>query len=134
MHCSASALHFTASALNCLCMAPLCVVKTEDQRYWFPLKFTSMRPNKAQSIVFVVEFRFKQGRVYCDDNKRFFLVADTRLYTLPCRSARRSVTNISKIASGFCITAPAQQSVTGLPCFKNFFYNLQGFGGCTHFI
>ena len=58
-----------------------------------------------------------------------FLVPDTRLYTLPCRwvgrlvgrSVHRSVRRCIRpshfwIPSGFCITAPAQPSVTGLPC------------------
>ena len=50
-----------------------------------------------------------------------FLVADTRLYTLPCwlvgRSIRPSV-RLSHfwIPGGFHITAPAQPSATVLPC------------------
>ena len=51
-----------------------------------------------------------------------FLVADTRLYTLPCRSVgpsvRPSVTNISKLSIGLWIIAPAQPSATGLPCIR----------------
>ena len=48
-----------------------------------------------------------------------FLVADTRLYTLPCRSVDRSVgPSHFWILSGFCITAPAQPSATGLPCIR----------------
>ena len=47
------------------------------------------------------------------------LVADTRLYTLPCRSVGRSVRpKHFWIPSGFCITAPAQPSATGLPCIR----------------
>ena len=44
-----------------------------------------------------------------------FLVADTRLYTLPCRSVGPSVPWLFWIPSGFCTTAPAQPSATGLP-------------------
>ena len=40
----------------------------------------------------------------------------TRVST-PCRVGR-SVRNISKIASGFRIIAPAQPSATGLPCIR----------------
>ena len=48
-----------------------------------------------------------------------FLVADTRLYTLPCRSVRPSVgPSHFWIASGFGITAPAQSSATVLPCIR----------------
>ena len=50
---------------------------------------------------------------------RGFLVADTRLYTLPCRSVGTSVRwSHFLIASGFHITAPAQPSATGLPCIR----------------
>ena len=46
-----------------------------------------------------------------------FLVADTRLYTLPCQLVCRYVIRSHLgIASGFCITAPAQLSATVLPC------------------
>ena len=52
-----------------------------------------------------------------------FLVACTRLYTLPCRSVGRSVgpsvgPSHFWIPSGFRITAPAQHSATGLPCIR----------------
>ena len=47
------------------------------------------------------------------------LVADTRLYTLPCRSVGPSVRpSHIWIASGFCITAHAQPSATVLPCIQ----------------
>ena len=62
-------------------------------------------------------------------NISHFLVADTRLYTLPCRSVRPYVrTSVRRshfwIPSGFCITAPAQPSATGLPCIRHCFHLL----------
>ena len=51
-----------------------------------------------------------------------FLVADTRLYTLPCQLVCRYVIRSHLgIASGFCITAPAQLSATVLPCTRPYF-------------
>ena len=48
-----------------------------------------------------------------------FLVADTQLYTLLCRSAGPSVRyEFCWIPSGYCITAPAQLSATVLPCIR----------------
>ena len=52
-----------------------------------------------------------------------FLVADTRLYTLRCRSVGPSVGPSVRrshfwIPSGFRIIAPAQLSATGLPCIR----------------
>ena len=38
------------------------------------------------------------------------------------RSVHWSVQSISKIASGFCITAPAQASATGLPCIRPHYF------------
>ena len=53
-------------------------------------------------------------------------IADMQVYTLPCWSVGPSVQNISKIASGFHMTAPAQSSVTRLPyiwpCFLSIFH------------
>ena len=52
-----------------------------------------------------------------------FLVADTRRYTLPCRSVGRSVRpSHFGIPSTFRITAPAQLSATGLPCIRPCFF------------
>ena len=54
---------------------------------------------------------------------RMFLVAVTRLYTLPCRSVGWSVRPSQFwIPSGFRITAPAQPSPTGLPCIRPCFF------------
>ena len=50
---------------------------------------------------------------FWDSPSFLLLVVDTRLYTLPCRSVGKSH---FWILSGFCITAPAQPSATGLPC------------------
>ena len=56
---------------------------------------------------------------------RDFLVADTRLYTLPCRSVGRSIhPSCFQILSGFRITAPAQPSATGLPCIQPCFLSI----------
>ena len=43
-------------------------------------------------------------------------------------SVRPSVQNISKIVSGFHITAPAQPSATGLPCIQPCFFVVEIFG------
>ena len=58
-----------------------------------------------------------------------FLVADTRLYTLPCRSVDRYVGPSVRpshfwIPSGFRITAPAKPSATGLPCIRPCFLTI----------
>ena len=76
-----------------------------NSRYIFLMKF----PTIGHTIYFHEEIKFPYFRL------RLFLVADTRLYTLPCRSVRRSH---FYIASGFCITAPAQLSATVLPCIR----------------
>ena len=58
----------------------------------------------------------------------FFLVADTRLYTLPCRSVDRSVRrsrNLFKLRAVFCITAPAKPSATVLPCIRPCFHYIR---------
>ena len=54
-----------------------------------------------------------------------FLVADKRLYTLPCRSVRPSLSpsihwSHFQIPSSFRPTAPAKPSATGLPCIRPF--------------
>ena len=51
-----------------------------------------------------------------------FLVADTRLYTLPCRSVGRSVRNIFEFRAVLALLHSAQLSVTGLPCIWPYFY------------
>ena len=48
-----------------------------------------------------------------------FLVAEMRLYTLLCWSVGWYIRNkFHLFPSGFCITAPAQLSATGLPCIR----------------
>ena len=68
-----------------------------------------------------IGFRDKQKMVICFSFlfvSKSFLVTDTRLYTLPCRSVRPSVGHISEFRAFFCGTAPAQPFATGLPCIR----------------
>ena len=78
-------------------------------------------PTIGHTIYFHEEIKFPYFRL------RLFLVADTRLCTLPCRSVRRSH---FYIASGFCITAPAQLSATVLPCIRPCFLLFLIIFGC----
>ena len=87
--------------------------------------------------IFVIFAKLLRGDIHKTMCTASFLVAGTRLYTLPCRSVGRYVgTSHFWIPSGFRITAPAQPSATGLPCIRPCCFIIparQFCGSMTHF-